>query len=82
MKNKKLFLKALSGLINYPGGDPSPENYWVMDDLVKFYESETGHTLDLPEYSEDVEWGEAVIESIMNDDTGLEEDIKKIKKIL
>lgn len=67
MKNKELFLKALEGLVSYPGGDLPPENYWSLMDFVDFYEAETGHKLNLPVYNESGEWAEAVIEAIRND---------------
>lgn len=67
MRNKELFLHALEGLIGYPGGDPAPEIYWSLDEFRQFYEAETGHELELPEYDETGEWANALIEAIRND---------------
>ena len=67
MRNKDLFVKALEGLIGYPGGDPAPEIYWSLSEFVDFYEAETGHQLNLPEYNETGEWADAVLTAIRND---------------
>ena len=67
MRNKELFLEAISTLLYSWGSDTPPEAFWTLDGLVKFYEAETGHQLNLPEYDEGGEWAEAVMEAIRND---------------
>lgn len=81
MNRKDLFLKAIKGLTGYPGGDPAPENYWTLSDLVEFYESETGETLDLPEYDEEGNWANAVYTAIENN-MGLNEDLNRFNRLI
>ena len=45
MKNKAEFIKALTGLLNYWGGDTPPEAIWAFNDLLKWYCLEYGFTL-------------------------------------
>lgn len=40
MKNKELFLKAVSTLLYSWGGDTPPEATWGLNDLLKWYEAE------------------------------------------
>lgn len=67
MRNKELFLRALNTMLYSWGGDPPPEVHWALDEFRQFYEAETGHQLDLPEYDEEGDWAAAVISAIEND---------------
>jgi len=82
MTNKELFIKSLNTLLYSWGGDTPSEAYWVLDELIKFYEAETGRQLNLPEYDETGEWAEAVLTALDNEEDELTEEKKRFKSLL
>jgi len=99
MRNKELFLEALNTMMYSWGSDPPAEVHWALDTFLRFYQYETGHFLDVPEYDEEGTWADAVLTAIRNDgnddapenenpedmgpdDHGLQEEIKRIKRLL
>lgn len=51
MKNKELFAEIINGLLYSWGGDTPPEAIWSANDLLDFYEKETGEKV--PRFTED-----------------------------
>lgn len=47
MKEKEIFIKALSGLFFAWGGDTPPEVFWGCNDLLDWYEKEYGVSLNI-----------------------------------
>jgi hypothetical protein len=67
MKNKELFISALSTLFHSWGGDTPAEAYWGCNELLDWYEAEFNVVLDIRFDEEDYESNfEEVIEAIRN----------------
>lgn len=64
IKNKKLFIKAIQTCLFSGGGDPTPESVWAVNELLDFYEAESGHEIGLRVTEIDLENYEEIIESI------------------
>jgi hypothetical protein len=45
MIHKDKFVEALSTLLHSWGGDTPPEATWAANELLDFYEAETGHVM-------------------------------------
>lgn len=45
MKNKELFIKALTTLLYSWGGETPPDAIWAANDFLKWYEAEYNVTL-------------------------------------
>jgi hypothetical protein len=58
MKEKQMFLDALSTLLHSWGGDTPSEAYWTFYELIEWYEKEYSVKLNLPELKqgEFVDW--------------------------
>lgn len=65
MKNKELFIKALTGLFFDWGSDTPPEVFWGANDLLEWYEAEYGVSLGI-RFDEENPNFEEVIEAIIN----------------
>ena len=65
MKEKELFIKALTGLFNDWGMDTPPEVYWGTNDLLDWYEKEYNVLLGIRFNEEEYNFDD-VIQAIRN----------------
>lgn len=66
IKNKSLFIRAIGTLFFSGGGDPSPEIFWGVNDLLDWYEKEFNVELNVrfDERMRDDDWYSKVIDAI------------------